>query len=630
MNAISSRRTGAPPHHALALFKRYIAGKIVIPYLLVIFLIAVLATYITMHLIADSLEEKFREELAGGGRSANEAMVMIERDQLIAIRNMSFTLGVDTAISEFDVDGLEALLAPIAANLHLSYVDVLHQDGTQLLGLRAPDLGPDAASRLDPNAHHWAPLRAALNGQPDELGDRFADVVSTPWGPLLVTAGPVRTQGVVVGAIAVGLPIEEAATRLSRESGSKGITLYRKNGALLTSTLRASAASLTSSLILNNDLAADIGRGEMITIRRTAIGDQPYVETLGVLAIRRQPALLLGVGSLVNIIQDRGAHTRNLMFLIFSLVIVLVLAVGLMLARQISRPVRALVTAVDRVRRNDLNFELPVQSEDETGILTSAFNEMTGGLRERERSRVAIEKYMSPKVYRLIQSGELQMGGESREITVFKTDIRDFTGLSGSLDPHALITLLNRYFERMVVPVTKYAGEVDKYMGDAILAKFGATEWYPDHARRAILAMIEIIEACEQFSAELQAEGKPPLRMGIGANTGAAVVGNVGSTERMEYTIISDAVNTAQRIEELCREFGWDLLISEHTHAQAKDQVEVGTPWRVQLRGQSGNILVYPVLGRRGDVPLHRRRAYERLVRREEGVYGRLGELVPA
>jgi adenylate cyclase len=202
------------------------------------------------------------------------------------------------------------------------------------------------------------------------------------------------------------------------------------------------------------------------------------------------------------------------------------------------------------------------------------------------------------------------MGGESREITVLKTDIRDFTSIAEQMDPQRLVAFLNRYFERMVMAVAKYDGEVDKYMGDAILAKFGATEWYPDHARRAVLAMIEMIEACEEFSREAEAEGLPPIRMGIGANTGSAVVGNIGSPDRMEYTIISDAVNTAQRIEELCKEFSWDLLISRDMYEQARDAVEVGTPWAIQLRGHAATTTVYPVLGRAGQVPAHRLQAY--------------------
>jgi adenylate cyclase len=254
-----------------------------------------------------------------------------------------------------------------------------------------------------------------------------------------------------------------------------------------------------------------------------------------------------------------------------------------------------------------------VVSRDETGLLTEAFNEMAQGLRERERARVAIEKYMSPKVYELIQRGELRIGGESREITVLMTDIRSFTTLAEATPAEQLLTLLNRYFEAMFGPITKYEGEVDKYIGDGILAKFGATVWYPDHARRGVLAAIEMLEACDRLNVELQREGLPELRMGIGANTGAAIVGNIGANERMEYTIISDAVNTAERVGSICKDLNWDLLISHETYAQVRDVVEVGEPTSVRLRGQTRDTLVYPVLGERGAVSLERVRRYRQI-----------------
>lgn len=600
---------------------RYIAGKIIVPYLVVIFVLAILASYVTINLIATSLEDKFREDLAAAGRSANEAMVVLEEDQLAVLRQMVFTVGVDEAILARDSAALERLLGPIAANRNILYVDVFAAARTQMSALRSPNLGPDAAQRLDPGARDWAPVRSVFRGG-DALGDKFAGFVQTPWDRLFVSCAPVKRDGRIVGAISIAVSVQDVASRLSREAGAKGITLYGKDG-ILASTVRT--ASLAEALTLPEDQIGSLLEARQIVVRRAIlrlpgdgdrIDERPYVESLGVLAIRRQPAAVMGVGSLVTIIEDRGAETRNAMIALFSVVIVVVLAVGLLLARRIVRPIQALVEATRRVRRNELDFEVPVRTEDETGILTTAFNEMTGGLRERERSRVAIEKYMSPKVYRLIQAGELRMGGQNREITLFKTDIRGFTGIAETMEPEPLIEFLNRYFQRMVAPVTKYDGEVDKYMGDAILAKFGATEWYPDHARRAVLAMVEMIEACEEFSAEAEAEGKPSIRMGIGCNTGPAVVGNLGSTERMEYTIISDAVNAAERIEEVCKEVGWDLLISEQTYQQAKDVIEVGRPWTVQLRGQTHTTQVYPVLGRKGEVSPGRQEEYSAMEQR--------------
>jgi adenylate cyclase len=600
----------------LRLLTHRIAGKLVLPYLVVLSLVLIVLTYFVSELLSSSLEEKFRDELAGAGRSANEAMVLLEDRHLTILRQMAFTEDVDTALANRDTNELQALLAPIAVNSRTPYVDVLSAEGTQLLALRSRDVGADASALLDPNVREWGPIRDVLAERADRYGDKFAGVVAAPWGRLFVSATPVYLNEQVVGVVAVATPIDEVAKRLSQEAGGKGITLYDRDGTPIASTLRATSTALVDALTLPQDQINTVTSATQVIMRRATLGDLLYLEALGVIAIRREPALILGTGDLLSIIGERGAQTRAMMVAATIAVGLLVLLIGTVLARRITRPVYTLRDATARVLRNELDSEVEVQSKDELGTLAFAFNEMQGGLRERERARVAIERYMSPKVYRLIQAGGLKMGGESREITVFKTDIRDFTTLSERMEPQALVEFLNRYFEAMVAAIAKYDGEVDKYMGDAILAKFGATEWYPDHARRAVLAMIEMIEACDRFAGELRPEGMALIRMGIGANTGEAVVGNIGSSERMEYTIISDAVNTAQRIEELCKELGWDLLISEHTYVQAKDAIEVGRPWSTRLRGQTRDIQIYPVLGRAGEVPRHRREAYEALVAR--------------
>lgn len=605
-----------PGAWAAALFTRRIAGKIILPYLALIFALAILATYTVFNLIMETLEEKYREELAAAARSANESMAKLEERQLAALRQMAFTIGVDEAILAEDPEALWTRLGPIAANAHLAYVDVFSATGAQLLALRAREIGEDAESRIDPAAATWAPVSRVINRLVDNVGGSHAGMVATPWGVLFVSATPVLLEETLVGVIATGVPIEEVTARLSQEAGGKGITLYHPNGTVLVSTVAAPIEEIAAALALSPAQTEAALRPRQVLVRPTVtVGGRPYVEVLGPLIIRREPALVLGTGNLVTIIEERSRQARALMIALFSSVIVGVVTFGLLLAHRIARPVWTLVAGIERIRRNDYDFQLPVQTADETGTVTVAFNEMTRGLRERERARAAIERYMSPKVYRLIQAGELKMGGQGREISVFKTDIRGFSALAETMDAEALVTYLNRYFERMVSAVTKYDGEVDKYMGDSILAKFGATEWYPDHARRAALSMIDMIEACEQLSDELEAEGKPRIHMGIGGNTGYAVVGNVGSPERMEYTIISDAVNTAQRIEELCKELGWDLLISEQMYEQARDVIEVGEPWTVQLRGQTKQTLVYPVLGRAGAVPPHRARRYAELAR---------------
>jgi class 3 adenylate cyclase len=606
-------------HHfdVFGLFKHYIMGKIIVPYMVLIIILGTGAIYVVQNLVAGSLEDKFREELATAGRSANEAMVKIESGQLTVLRQMAFTVGVDDAIIQNDAANLQRLLAPIAANAQVPYVDVFANTGIQVFAVRAPDLGTDAATRLDPDARNWLPVRSVIAGIVDDRGDKHASVVYPSWGgAILTSAAPVEKDGVRVGIIAISVPVDGPlglAARLSADAGSKPITLYKPDGQLVTSTVAASPAVLSAALAVQPEMAGTLTKGDQVIVRKASLEGRNFVETLGVLQVRREPVLLLGVGNLLTIIEDSGAETRKQLILIFLGVIFVVLISGVLIARSITRPIEALVDATHRIRQNELDFELTTKSEDETGILVEAFNEMTGGLRERERSRVAITKYMSQKVYKLIQSGELGMGGVVRDITVFDTDIRSFTSISETKTPDALIAFLNRYFTPMVAAIYKYEGEVDKFVGDAILAKFGATEWYPDHAVKACMAMIEMIEACDALDEELEKEGDWIIRMGIGCNTGLATIGNLGSPERMEYTIISDVVNTAARAQELTKDFGWDLLISETTYEAAKDYIEVGEPFVIQLRGQSRDTYLYPLLGRKGDVSEKRMELYRDL-----------------
>ena len=189
----------------------------------------------------------------------------------------------------------------------------------------------------------------------------------------------------------------------------------------------------------------------------------------------------------------------------------------------------------------------------------------------------------------------------------------------------------------MVPCILKYDGEVDRYIGDAILAKFGANERHPDHARRAVFAMIEMIETCDALDEELRAEGQPIIRMGAGATTGPAILGNLGTPEHMEHTIISGAAIVASRAQDLTKEFGWDILISEATYEQAKDSIEVGEPWSIEpvtglteLRQRYESLArIYPVLGRKGDVSPGRRQAYDALRREGRSIYADFYESPP-
>ncbi len=184
--------------------------------------------------------------------------------------------------------------------------------------------------------------------------------------------------------------------------------------------------------------------------------------------------------------------------------------------------------------------------------------------REKRWLRAAFAGFVSPDVLREILTGRLQpqLGGERREICLLFADIRGFTTLSESLPPEEVTRLLDRYFSRMVAAIHAHGGTLDKFMGDGIMAFFGAPQPRDNPCDDAFAAARTMLAALAEFNGELAGEGRTPLAIGIGLNYGAAVVGYIGAADRHEYTAIGDAVNTASRIEGLTKEAGYPLLAS--------------------------------------------------------------------
>jgi hypothetical protein len=245
-------------------------------------------------------------------------MVRLEENSLRVLREVAFTEGVDDAVGAGDSDRLEALVGPIVANSRVPYTDVLRVDGAELLALRSPDLGADAARQVDPDARTWGPFQAVLRGDADDQGDKYAEIVYAPWGPVFSTAAPVRRDGRLAGAIGVAFPIAEVAGRLSEDSGSHGVTLYRLDGSVLVSTVQASMEALQRAWRVPPGDAERILAGDQVVLRQVSAEGAPFVETVGVLTIRRRPALLLGLSSPAEIVDRTTANARNWLLVIFA------------------------------------------------------------------------------------------------------------------------------------------------------------------------------------------------------------------------------------------------------------------------------------------------------------------------
>lgn len=217
-------------------------------------------------------------------------------------------------------------------------------------------------------------------------------------------------------------------------------------------------------------------------------------------------------------------------------------------------------------------------------------------LKEREIVKNKLGRYVpNSQVLDLILNQEADLINIEKEVTILFCDIRDFTSISERLSPKDIVDLLNNFFNKMVEQVIKHQGILDKFIGDAFMAIFGATENDPLHALHAVKAALGMQQAIEQFNREQTELGKPSLKASVGINTGKVLIGNIGSNERIEYTAIGDTVNIASRVENLNKEFKSDILITESTKAQLDDSIKTIDKGIIPVKGKLQKVHIFEV-----------------------------------
>ena len=279
--------------------------------------------------------------------------------------------------------------------------------------------------------------------------------------------------------------------------------------------------------------------------------------------------------------------------LIALIVISIAIICSQLIGRAITRSLERLAEAADAVQKLELDIQLKEQSYfDELKGTEQAFRAMIGGLG-------IFAKYVpSGLVKRLM---ELQASGstikaEEREVTILFTDIIGYTSISDGMDPKGLALLLNEYFELLVCVVSKHGGTVDKFIGDALMVFWNAPDNQKHHPDKAIECALEIQNVIEIFNSNRLKDKKQPLATRIGIHTGTVLAGEIGSTERMNYTIVGDSVNTAARLEALGKTVGQTLCISDTTKEKASGSYAWHEIDEIVLRGRSQATTVYTIL----------------------------------
>jgi class 3 adenylate cyclase len=291
------------------------------------------------------------------------------------------------------------------------------------------------------------------------------------------------------------------------------------------------------------------------------------------------------------------SNTTQLATAAVAVVLIGVFAGSLFVALLVG-PLRRLRIGVEQLAAGKLSVRVSPTSRDEVGELTRAFNEMGDSLQQKERIQSAFGRYVDDYVLSQLLEGpeEEPRGGIEREVTVLFADIRHFTNLSEGLDAPRIVSLLNEIFQLTTDRILKQGGTVDKFIGDSVMAYFGAPVPSADHSLRAVSAAIEIRTAVAERNRQIRGvEGTDRLdvELGIGIHTGVVVVGTIGSDRRMDFTAIGDAVNVAHRLEKLARP--GEILVSEAVQRGVRDAVPMRFEGERQLSGREEPVHVYSV-----------------------------------
>ena len=372
----------------------------------------------------------------------------------------------------------------------------------------------------------------------------------------------------------------------------------------------AALVPIAYATVLNYFVAELLMRPVIEDIASTLPDDFPF--TTNGLLIRKRLKILLPVftafvGLLVAALMAHHGGTKTLgLSLVAAVGVGLVLSFELtvLLSRSVTAPIAALRAGLARVRAGDYDARVPVVTSDELGELSHDFNLMALGLGERERLREAFGTYLDRDIVPYILSDQFPTAGVEVTVSIMFVDVCGFTSFAERSDATEVVAALNALFETIVPVITRHGGHVDQFMGDGLLASFGAPENYPDHADRAVAAGLELVRACNRPDAE--------LHVCAGINSGRVVAGSIGGAGRLNFSVIGDAVNVAARVEAATRDTGDTLLITAATRDALVRRLDLSSRGSVPLKGKAEPVEILACVSDEPELTLSRGDARQR------------------
>jgi len=450
-------------------------------------------------------------------------------------------------------------------------------------------------------ADAWPNIKQALSGQsvsggfiyPLPLKENGKDVKRA----FQTVTVPIRIKQEILGALVLGSSLDDDLSLQLKGMTDSEIAIYidRK---VFASTWPEEKRPLVEKSLATVAEAAEQGMKEKGPAKSfsVSLGEETYLSLFS--PFKGTQGQAMGDYVILRSLDKALAFQRNIqrsIVVIGTSGVVFAIIMAVLIARRITEPLNSLLFGVQEVGKGNLNVQVPIKTHDELGVLASSFNDMIQGLREKERVTNILGKYISPEVAKKVLADKegIALKGERRECVIMFTDIRGFTAMSENAPPEKIVADLNEYFTLMVDVVVKYEGTLDKFIGDAVMAVWGAPIPFEDKEHRAVKAAMEMQHVLGQYNKQRIGRKLPPLTMGIGLNSGIVVSGNLGSDKRTDYTVIGEEVNLASR---LCSKAApGQVLISEGMYRKLKGLVEVRQLEPISLKGFTDPVKVYEV-----------------------------------
>lgn len=562
--------------------------KLILLFTVIILSLAIPISFITNTIMVTTLKRERDARIQSEARRL-DAIVKNQFDiALIKARIMSQNPELSRILSRHDTDKLKELLKGYLDALDVDILAVVAQD-SMMTGVSKSNVP------LEENPY-FKIFKDARSGK------STVDIVRRKTGYTIRAVVPIRHQKEILGSVLIAYQLGDKFANDIKRLTKLDVALLEESEVIY-STLK-SFKHLDTSIVVHikqqPELKPYVFGAKIDTTSYDLIIRPLYFEGKDIRF--SSIAILFSKAELLQMTQKMQRSIR----LTTGILSIVILFISLIFARTLSKPITELAHVSETIAQGDLSMRARITSRDEIGALAQTFNTMAQSLEDRMKEihayqaqlKSVFKSYVSEPVAEEVIKDPftLSLGGKKCEVTILFSDIRGFTTLSEKLPPDEVVSQLNTYFSAMIDIIYQQEGTLDKFMGDAILCYWGAPAEIPDHAQRALRCGFQMQEKLKELNEAWKKQGKDTFQIGIGINTGIVVAGNVGDTRKMEYTVMGDPVNLAQRLESLTKEFKSKILISHNTYEKVKEHITIKNLGEIEVKGKTEKITVYEAI----------------------------------